>query len=333
MQYIYVLVSNENDLFLEQLLVSITSLRLKTPNAAVMVIIDDRTAKTLIGTRSTLYKIAEIKTISLPQELNNLRRSRWLKTTMRQHISGDFLYIDCDTVISADLSDSNGLEVNLGAVLDQHTLVEKHQLRRRFYNLDKTLGFSSAINTNIHFNSGVLLCKDTPVVHIFFEEWHKLWIHSISKNIEVDQPSFNQAGINSGGIISEIDGKWNCQIEFSGLQYFSEARIIHYFTSNRNKKPFMPANDSFLKSIKQTGQVSFEIKEYLTNPLKLFSPNVRLISDERMLNIIDSSFFDYILTRTFDNNGKSVLLNNISNFISITRSLKGNLAEVFRRYL
>jgi hypothetical protein len=331
MIYLYVLASNEDDLFLEQLLVSITSLRLKTPNATVMVITDETTASTLTGKRATLHTIAEIKTLNLPLELNNLLRSRWLKTTMRQHIKGDFLYIDCDTIISADLSDVNNLDANLGAVPDQHTHVKEHQLKKRFYDLDKILGFSSAVTTNIHFNSGVLLCRDMPAVHNFFKEWHKLWLYSIYKNIEVDQPSFNQANVNSKSIITELNGKWNCQIEFSGLQYLSEAKIIHYFTSNRNRKPFIPANDSFLKNIKETGQVSPEIKEQLTNPLKLFDPNIRIVSDKRMLNIIDSSLFDYIFIKTFDKNDNSTLLNSISNFISATRSLKGNFARIFNK--
>jgi hypothetical protein len=331
MIYLYVLVSNENDFFLEQLLVSITSLRLKTPDASVLVMTDDITALTLTGKRAALYSIAEVKSFNLPSELNNLRRSRWLKTTMRQHINGDFLYIDCDTVIAADLSDINDLAINLGAVPDQHTHVNEHPLRKRFYTLDKILGFSSAIDMNIHFNGGILFCKDVLVTHNFFEEWHKLWLYSISKNIEVDQPSLNQTNVNFEGIITELDGKWNCQIEFSGLQYLLEAKIIHYFTSNRNKKPFVPANDSFLKSIKRTGQVSPEIKERLENPLKLFDSNVRLVSDKRMLTILDSSLFDYILTRTFDKNGRSVLLDTISDFISTARRLKGNLARTVNK--
>jgi lipopolysaccharide biosynthesis glycosyltransferase len=326
-----VLTSDENDLFLEQLLISITSLRMRMPDAVIIVLTDDITASTLIGKRSTLYTVAEIRVFTLPSELNKIRRSRWLKTTMRRHVDGDFLYIDCDTIVSADLSDIEGLKIDLGAVPDQHTCVSEHQLRKRFYDLDKALGFSSAVDTDIQFNGGVLLCRDLSVVHNFFEEWHKLWIHSISQNIDVDQPSLNQASINSGSIIAEIDGKWNCQIEFSGLFYLSEAKIIHYFTSKRNRKPFVPADDFFVKSIKETGQISQEIKDCLENPLKLFDSNIRLISDKRMLSIIDSPFFDYILLKTFDKNGKSTFLDIISDFIFTTRRIKGNLAEYFNR--
>jgi lipopolysaccharide biosynthesis glycosyltransferase len=329
MTYLYVLASNENDLFLEQLLVSITSLRLKNPNATIMVLVDDITAVTLKGKRSTLYTIAEVKTLNLPSELNKLRRSRWLKTTIRRHINGDFLYIDCDTIIAADLSEINDVEIALGAVPDQHTPVNEHQLKKRFHTLDKKLGFSSAADTNTHFNSGVLLCRDVASVHNFFEEWHKLWLYSISRNIDVDQPSLNQAGVNLGRIITELNGIWNCQIEFSGLQYLAEAKIMHYFTSNRNRKPFIPANDSFLRSVKETGNISSEIIESLASPIKLFDSNVRLVSDKRMLKIIDSSLFDYLLRRTFDKNDESSFLNIISNFISTARNLKSKLAEFF----
>jgi hypothetical protein len=331
MKYIYVLVSDDGDLFLEQLLVSITSLRMRTPDAAIIVLTDAITASTLIGKRSTLYTVAEVRTLALPSELNKIRRSRWLKTTMRRYVDGDFLYIDCDTIVSDDLSDIEGLKMDLGAVPDQHTLVSEHQLKKRFYDLDKVLGFSSAIETNIHFNSGILLCRDVPVVHIFFEEWHKLWLHSISKNIDIDQPSLNQASIKLDGIITEINGKWNCQIEFSGLFYLSEAKIIHYFTSKRNRKPFLPATDVFVESIKETGRVSQEIRECLENPLKLFDQNVRLISDKRMLSIIDSPFFDYILLRTFNKKGRSVFLDTVSNFISTTRKAKGDLVDFLNK--
>jgi hypothetical protein len=330
MIYIYVLTSNEDDFFLEQLLVSINSLRLKTPGVEVTVFTDNITAATLVGKRAGIHAIAEVKVLYPPSDLNKLRRSRWLKTTIRRHINGDFLYIDCDTLISADLSEINDIKMTLGAVLDQHTPVNEHQLKNRFYSLDKKLCFSSAINTNTHFNSGVLLCRDAASVHDFFEEWHKLWFYSISKNVEVDQPALNQAGLNFGGIITELSGIWNCQIEFSGLQYLAEAKIIHYFTSNRNRKPFIPANDSFLKNIKETGHISLEIIECLANPIKLFDPNVRLISDKRMLKIIDSSLFDYLLIRTFDKNDNSTLLNNLSGIISGIRKIKGNLSEFFR---
>jgi lipopolysaccharide biosynthesis glycosyltransferase len=329
MQYVYVLTSDENDFFLEQLVLSITSLRLKMSNAAVTVLTDDITAATLTEKRSIIYKLAdEVKVLSSPSELNKLRRSRWLKTTMRKNIIGDFLYIDCDTVIADDLSDIGNTKADVAAILDQHSFVREHPLKKRFFTLDKELGFSSAEKTNKQFNGGILFCRDTPLAHDFFDEWHKLWLFSISKGINVDQPSLNQAGVNKNNIITELGGIWNCQIEFSGLQFLSQAKIIHYFTSGRNEKPYLLANNSFFEEIKKTGCIPEEIFAKLQDPRELFCSQVRLVADKRMLAIIDSAVFDYLLTRTFDKNNNSKILNVLSSFISNLRETKGKIHEI-----
>jgi lipopolysaccharide biosynthesis glycosyltransferase len=326
LKYVYVLVSNENDIFLEQLLLSITSLRNKNTDATVIVLIDDITVDSLTGKRSEIYKLSsEIKILTPPKELNNVKRSRWLKTSMRQNIDGDFLYIDCDTVIADDLSDIAYLNINLGSILDQHTLIENHPLKKRFKALDKELRFNSSLITNKHFNGGVLFCKDTPISHEFFNEWHKLWLLSVSKDIAVDQPSLNQANINLNNAITELGGIWNCQIEFNGLQYLSKSKIIHYFSSNRNEKPYLLANSEVFKKIKEAGYVPDEIKAYLEDTRSLFCPQLRLISDKRMLAIIDSSLFDYLLTRTFDTHNNSQVINALSSFIAGIREIKGNI--------
>ena len=44
---IYVLVSNENDCYLEQALVSIYSLRLYNPDANLLLLVDEETSRTL----------------------------------------------------------------------------------------------------------------------------------------------------------------------------------------------------------------------------------------------------------------------------------------------
>jgi hypothetical protein len=329
MQYIYVLTSGENDFFLEQALLSITSLRLKIKNADVTVLVDDESANKLTNERAEIYNIAKIITIKLPESLNKEQRSRWLKTSIRRHIKGDFLYIDCDTIIIDDLSDISN-DIVITAVLDQHTMVENHPLKKRFYSLDKELGFSSAVDTNKHFNSGVFFCKDTPLAYDFFEEWHRLWLLSVSKGIVVDQPSFNQASLNMNNIISELDGIWNCQIEYNGLQYLNNAKIIHYFSSNKQEKPYLLANACILQDIKKQGKIPQDIKDKLENPRSLFSQNIRLISDAKMLTIIDSSLFDLLIRRSFNKKNKSLFLIIIDSIIGAVRAIHRILHNIFK---
>jgi hypothetical protein len=326
---LYVLTSNEEDFYLEQAMLSITSLRIHHNNGAhVMVLVDDTTAKTLVGKRAAIYNIAEVKAIRLPVELDKEQRSRWLKTSMRQHIVGDFLYIDCDTVIAGDLSMIESINADLAAVADQHCILENHPLKKRFNNLDRDLGFSSSFVMNVFFNGGLLFSRDTQYSQNFFNEWHKLWTFSLLKGIVVDMPSLNQAHINLNNCIIEIDGIWNCQIEYNGIQYLTHSKIIHYFSSNKQEKSYLLANSFVFEAIKQTGTIPQEIKDKLEDPRALFSPHVRLISDRKMLTIINSSLFDLLLRRAFDKNNKSRLLSFLDSIITGIRSFHRNLHDI-----
>jgi lipopolysaccharide biosynthesis glycosyltransferase len=328
MQYAYVLASDEKDFFLEQALLSIASLRLKIKNADIVVLIDDISANTLINARAEIYNVAKVTTLQLPENLNKEQRSRWLKTSLRQYIRGDFLYIDCDTIVADDLFDIFD-DIIIGAVPDQHAVVENHPLKKRFYSLDKVLGFSSSIQTNKHFNSGVIFCRDTPSAHGFFDEWHKLWLLGVLRGVNVDQPSFNQASLNINNIIAELDGVWNCQIEYNGLRYLYNAKIIHYFSSNKQEKPYLLADDPVLETIKKTGSIPQDVKDRLENPRAAFSENVRLISDTKMLAIINSSLFDLLIRRGFNKNNESPIIMFIDSIINGIRAIHRKLHDMF----
>lgn len=58
MKYVYVLTSSENDFYYEQFFLSITSMRLYNPNAEIIVLIDEKTKKGLIGKRSGYEPLA-----------------------------------------------------------------------------------------------------------------------------------------------------------------------------------------------------------------------------------------------------------------------------------
>ena len=95
MKYLYVCTSSKKDFFLEQTFVSITTLKINTPNAFVTLLIDKATEKTLDESRENIKKIVdEIIIIDLDESLSAKVRSRLLKTSMRLHIQGDFLFID-----------------------------------------------------------------------------------------------------------------------------------------------------------------------------------------------------------------------------------------------
>jgi len=294
MKYLYTLTSTPEDNYYEQFLLSAASLKLITPHAEIILLCDTKTKDNLSDKRCEYEKfISNTVVVDVPENFTQTEVSRWVKTSMRRFVQGDFLFIDCDTIITDDLSSVTGFNMNVGACLDCHSLLDKHFNRDTFLSNDKLLGFNSHLS-NKHFNSGVIFCKDTPFAHKLFERWHELWLFSRSKNILRDQPSFNMAIYENTDYFTELDGIWNCQIPFNSIPYLSNSKIIHYFASNKSyTSPYIPASSDILNKIKQTGVVCEEIYDLLKYPRAAFISETRIVAGSD-INTINSDLFKFI---------------------------------------
>ncbi|GHV72098.1 hypothetical protein AGMMS49928_27640 [Spirochaetia bacterium] len=311
MKYLYVLTSDKKDFYFEQALLSITSIRMKMPNAFVSLLMDDMTAGSLTDNRDKIHELVdEIKIINLPEKMVKMERSRWLKTSMRHHISGDFLYIDCDTIIADDLSGINDIDLDIGAVLDIHSLLNENHTKKSVQIRGSKVGFNASFVSDKYYNSGVIFCKDTPICHNFFQEWHRLWLVYVSKGIRTDQNAFNQANVMFNNLITELDGVWNCQIEYGGIAYLADSKIIHYFSFNKSEPAYTLANQGIFQNIKTNGCITQDINELLKYPKRNINRNSRLIGDKNGLMIVNSKLF-YVcrkcVSKTFLNSIDSVI--------------------------
>ena len=297
MQYLYVLVSSQSDVYYEQFLLSLVSLRLLMPDADVVLLYDSATKENLAEKRSGYKRfVSRTVTIDSPAGMSQVEISRWLKTSMRRHVNGDFLFIDCDTIITDDLYSISKARITLGACLDKHSMIDRHGKGNSVIEKDKQLGFTSYFS-NRHINSGVIFCADVPEMHTFFDRWHELWLFGNGKNTIRDQPSFNMAIHENPSLFTELGGTWNCQIAFNGLPFLSDAKIIHYFASDlvQHASPFaLASNDIFMK-IKKTGVVPDGALELLKNPRAAFVSEVRIVAGEDMLYVLNSNVFEALL--------------------------------------
>ena len=295
MQYLYTLTSTENDYFYEQFLLSATSLKIQIPDAQIILLCDTKTIETLAEKRQNHLKlIAKIISVETPARFNQIEISRWVRTSMRRLVKGDFLFLDGDTVVTDDLSAIFQTHTNFSACLDKHSLIDIHSKKTSIITKNKLLGFDSHI-TNHHYNGGVLFCPDTPETHKIFDRWHELWLYSRKKNIIRDQPSLNMAIYENQSCFSELDGTWNCQIAYNGLPYLSCSRIIHYFATDLtfNQSSFLLANEEIFKSIKNTGEIPNEALILLKNPRSAFSKQSQIISGDDMLFVLNSNIFQF----------------------------------------
>lgn len=230
-QIVYIIVSDETDTYLEQAMVSVYSLRLYNPEAKVILVTDLETNSTLSGNRAGILDyISEKRVIEIPGVYSKMQRSRYLKTTLRNNIQGNFLYMDTDTFIMRDLTDVDSLTMDIGAVLDM--TMPSRSVPSSLCNQFSLLGLDPREAKDSYFNSGVIFVRDVPLCYRLYQEWHDAWLESIGKGLNRDQPALTKADYACGNVIQQLPYMWNCQITPSHARnYRDNAYILHYFGS------------------------------------------------------------------------------------------------------
>jgi len=293
MKYVYVLTSTPKDIYYEQFLLSAKSLKLIMPDAEIILLCDAATKETLTEKRREYEKLVSKTTaVETPVGMIQIQKSRWLRTSMRRLVEGDFLFLDGDTVVTDNLSPISDLGVKFGACLDKHSLLDSHAKSGNIVEKNKILGFDSHLS-NRHYNGGVLFCADITETRKLFDRWHELWLFCNGKNIVRDQPSLNMAIHENLPLFTELDGVWNCQIAFNGLPFLAESKIIHYFMSDlfTHSSPFSLASGKIFLKIKETGLIPDEAMELLKKPRAAFVSESRIIAGDDTLYVVKQQAF------------------------------------------
>ncbi|MCL2800152.1 MAG: glycosyltransferase [Treponema sp.] len=296
MLYLYTLTSTPNDLYYEQFLLSAFSLKKIMPNADIILLCDSATKDTLVNNRNEHSKyIKETISVDVPAGFSQVEISRWVRTSMRCLVKGDFLFLDGDTIVTDDLSSIANLNIKFASCLDKHLLLDSHPKKNSIIKKDKKLKFDSH-KSNTHYNGGVLFCADTPEVHKIFDRWHELWLYSKSKKTVRDQPALNMAIQENLSSFTELDGSWNCQIAHNGLPWLSCSKIIHYFATDMvfNESPFLLGQNEIFKEIKRTGVINEQTIALLNNPRGAFALKSQIIAGKDMLYVVNSSLFQFL---------------------------------------
>lgn len=269
-KFVYVLTSTENDIYLEQAYVSMCSLKHHMPNAHVVLLTDSATKKTFTGNRETEIRYAdEIIVIDLDAgKFNGQQRSRILKTSVRRYVKGDFLFIDCDTIITKPLNDIEGIDADIAACWDTHSLFKDNPYRDMCIEHAQLLGWNVE-DEKEYFNSGVIYVKDSPIAHQFYELWNQNWLDGLGKGVKMDQPAFALTNSQMGHIIKALPDTWNCELKH-GIKFLKDAYIVHYLCTNpsvfQSKQLFILNEEDVLMEIKRTGCIPEDIKKTIDDP-------------------------------------------------------------------
>ena len=264
---VYVLVSRKSDYYVEMLRLSLASLRLYHPNDPVEIVMDDETYLFLTKKKSSLLQDAKAVVVNIPGKYSLTQRSRFLKTKLREFISGDFLFLDTDTVICGKLDDADLFDGDVCAVLDNHHGGPLEYQLGSYPDEWKFLAGSR------QFNGGVLYAKDNPKAKRFFDQWFDYWDYSASLGCPFDQPALRKATSDSGWDITELSGIWNCQISrATSIEYQADAKIMHY----QRSAYFV---SYICKRIRRTGLKGKDIEHVLLSPKTAFKTNTLLLAE------------------------------------------------------
>lgn len=260
---VYVLVSDSDDYYYEQTLISAWSARYWNPNMRILCVVDELTDATLKENRTALLEIIDEKIVVNLSEGGTAKytrkeRSRMLKTNLRSYVDGDILYVDTDTIVCGSLAEVDAFQIPFGAVDDSHSQFDPALCSDPVVHRAKLLGYDVSSAKN-YFNSGVMYMKDTEEVHAFTDKWHALYMKGQKMGLSFDQPSFISIN-NVQNLITPLDGIYNCQILNGGLPYLADAKILHYYDVIGNKTFFALSDPAFLSKTKKCGNLTEEDK-------------------------------------------------------------------------
>lgn len=312
LKFVYVVVGSEQDYYAERAVISMYSLLKHNPDSNIVLITEKDTIQSLTGIKSLLETYAnEIYVEDLPNYLNQKQKSRFLKTSVRNIIKGDFVFIDVDTLILDDIHELEKVESEIALVSQGgDNKISRENSFKEIVKLNNARGVKKNINYGIknYYNSGVILCKDTETTHKLYELWHKFWFESSTQyGFHNDQPDLWRANVLMNNVIEELHPKFNCQplqFEFA-FNFLSECKIFHYHTNNSLtyltiKKP------SFYTSLREKG-ISEEVDCVISNIKKEYLKGFEILSpEETVLYRSAPSVIGRKITEYYPNLGKLI---------------------------
>lgn len=286
---VYAMISNRDDCYFEQMWASAWSLKERNPKVYVVVLTDEATLNKvpLSVKRRCEECVDEFCPITFDEEYTNKEKSRWIKTNLRGLVSGDFLFIDTDTIITGSIESLFDFPCSdIGMVLDNNCHSSEIKSFPIFQNmyvkpLRRIYDEPFRERTTV-YNSGVILVRDTSKSHAFFKAWHHNWLRSKSMGECRDQLSLVKTLQEHSDVVTEIPGIYNCQIR-SSIQFLFDAVIIHTFCSQVKSELSPILDNEFYWEIREQGYITDRVKIVIKNSKSSFGSPSILVDKKMML--------------------------------------------------
>lgn len=266
---VYVITSSGEDIYVEQTYMSIWSCKYHNPDAKIVVVTDDDSLPFINKYNEINELTSELISISFDEKISKAERSRFLKTSLRSLVKGDFLYVDGDTIFCDSISEIDNFNFQIALVEDRHASSIYNNPFREFILAPIVLIFNLPSFKSKFYNGGVIYAKDNELAHDFFKEWHTNWNFSNKKTgLIIDQPALFQTYLSFKNSVNSLDGIYNAQIELND-KYLFKGKILHFFHGVTNGwHPFI--DNDYYQTIKEMYIINEKIKNDILNCKKLY---------------------------------------------------------------
>ena len=252
----YALAMDDDPLYADLVTISALAVARVHPASRITILTDDATlancGNALRGMRNIAPEIRSVGSFAGDARL----RSRFVKTLARSVLTGDFLYLDADTLSVSTFDSIFTCEAPIAAAVDRNPVDPAGEfpawLAPDFDRLDWPQP------TTVYFNSGVVFWKDCKSAHALGRLWHRNWLHyATTVENPADQPAFNRS-IEALGIRPEImDDAFNFRLGLSP-ETATGSRIYHFYFGGENK-PEGTIIDDLLEKYRSNGELDFSL--------------------------------------------------------------------------
>ncbi len=254
MNTVYVIASVGRDSYTAMARISIASLRWSNSNARIVVVCDRQSDQLIRAANDPILgEVDEWLAYKTPPGDGSFR-SKFLKSSLRQRMSGPFLFLDVDTIVRDDLSFLFQVAGDIAGAPNH----SREEFARQVWAGDQAILSAMQWSTRDTFyvNSGVLLASESEGAHRVYQLWHDHWQRQQTRlHDSRDQPSLNTAIRESDIYCERLDCRYNAQIGANPLSMRDAAVWHYYYSLNYQAHSFI---EELIQRVIQTQQVDTE---------------------------------------------------------------------------
>lgn len=233
--FAFILAADQPGSLLESMICVTAELTRRLHPDAVLIVVSDYYAVAQDNVSgSVLARVAdEVRRVPTPHG-NAKFRSRYLKTTIRDHIRGDFVFLDADAVPVRPLYELFDIDADVAFALDRNVEPQRYRMDEWVTQLYATNRWGAP---RLYFNSGVALYRDTAETRELFRQWHKLWNYTRQSGRDEDQPALNRVidRGSSGVRVAVLPVRYNALV-YLRPRSVRAATVIHFLTGDWDRR-------------------------------------------------------------------------------------------------